>query len=83
MRKTQKVTFDTDTKPPNHGPMKLHTKSIKRKERVAEATDNYANVLIEKDIRLVMSQTGVTREKAIAALRKHDGDIVNAIMELV
>ena len=38
--------------------------------------------LVEKDIRLVMSQTCVTRKMAIATLRKHDGDIVNAIMEL-
>jgi NACalpha-BTF3-like transcription factor len=38
--------------------------------------------LVEKDIRLVMFQTGATREIAITALRKHDGDIVNAIMDL-
>jgi NACalpha-BTF3-like transcription factor len=81
MRKTQKVTFDSNAKPPNHGPMKLHTK---RKKRVIMATDNDANGLYrEKDIVLVISQTCVTREKAIAALLKNDGDIVNAIMELV
>jgi NACalpha-BTF3-like transcription factor len=57
--------------------MKLHTK---RKENVIMATDNDANVLIEKDIILVMFQTGTTREKAIAALLENDGDIVNAIM---
>ena len=39
--------------------------------------------LVEKDIVLVMSQTGVTRERSIATLRKNDGDIVNAIMELI
>ena len=39
--------------------------------------------LVEKDIVLIMSQTCVTREMAIATLRKHDGDIVNAIMELI
>jgi NACalpha-BTF3-like transcription factor len=73
----KKVTFDSNAKPPNHGPMKLHTK---RKENVIMATDNDANVLIEKDIILVMFQTGTTREKAIAALLENDGDIVNAIM---
>ena len=33
-----------------------------------------------KDIELVMSQTNVTRAQAVAALKKNDGDIVNAIM---
>eukprot|EP00640_Fibrocapsa_japonica_P005264 CAMPEP_0113938172 /NCGR_PEP_ID=MMETSP1339-20121228/4582_1 /TAXON_ID=94617 /ORGANISM="Fibrocapsa japonica" /LENGTH=201 /DNA_ID=CAMNT_0000941151 /DNA_START=156 /DNA_END=761 /DNA_ORIENTATION=+ /assembly_acc=CAM_ASM_000762 len=35
-----------------------------------------------KDIELVMSQAGVTRAKAVKALKKNEGDIVNAIMEL-
>ena len=35
-----------------------------------------------KDIELVMSQANVEREKAVEALRKNDGDIVNTIMEL-
>ena len=35
-----------------------------------------------KDIDLVMSQAGVSRAKAVNALKKNDGDIVNAIMEL-
>jgi nascent polypeptide-associated complex subunit alpha len=35
-----------------------------------------------KDIELVVAQAGVSRGAAVAALRKHDGDIVNAIMEL-
>lgn len=33
-----------------------------------------------KDIELVMSQAGCTRAKAVAALKKNDNDIVNAIM---
>ncbi|WOG90926.1 hypothetical protein DCAR_0310173 [Daucus carota subsp. sativus] len=33
-------------------------------------------------IELVMTQAGVLRNKAIAALITHDGDIVSAIMEL-
>lgn len=34
------------------------------------------------DINLVVEQAGVSRAKAVNALKKHDGDIVNAIMEL-
>jgi nascent polypeptide-associated complex subunit alpha len=36
----------------------------------------------EKDIELVMTQADCSRERAIAALKKHDSDIVNSIMEL-
>ncbi|MCO5553999.1 hypothetical protein L7F22_007525 [Adiantum nelumboides] len=35
-----------------------------------------------KDIELVMIQAGVSRSKAVTALRSADGDIVSAIMEL-
>lgn len=35
-----------------------------------------------KDIELVMTQAGVTRSKAVKALKSADGDIVSAIMEL-
>ena len=38
--------------------------------------------LEEKDIELVMTQAGVARGKAMMALKKTDGDIVSAIMEL-
>ncbi|KAK7353455.1 hypothetical protein VNO80_18902 [Phaseolus coccineus] len=34
------------------------------------------------DIDLVMTQAGVSRSKAVKALKTHDGDIVGAIMEL-
>ncbi|KAE9608802.1 hypothetical protein Lal_00020613 [Lupinus albus] len=34
------------------------------------------------DIDLVMTQAGVARNKAVKALKNHDGDIVSAIMEL-
>ena len=36
----------------------------------------------ETDITLVMSQTNATREQTRASLKRHKGDIVNAIMEL-
>ncbi|GAB2223418.1 hypothetical protein Droror1_Dr00017559 [Drosera rotundifolia] len=35
-----------------------------------------------KDIELVMTQAGVSRSKAVKALKAADGDIVPAIMEL-
>lgn len=35
-----------------------------------------------RDIDLVMTQAGVSRVKAVKALKAHDGDIVSAIMEL-
>lgn len=35
-----------------------------------------------KDIELVMTQAGVSRAKAVSALKSADGDIVSAIMEL-
>lgn len=35
-----------------------------------------------RDIDLVMTQAGVTRCRAVKALKAHDGDIVSAIMEL-
>ncbi|KAM7463608.1 hypothetical protein LguiA_031729 [Lonicera macranthoides] len=35
-----------------------------------------------RDIDLVMTQAGVSRNKAVKALKTHNGDIVSAIMEL-
>ncbi|KAK6120428.1 hypothetical protein DH2020_045822 [Rehmannia glutinosa] len=35
-----------------------------------------------KDIELVMTQAGVSRARAVKALKESDGDIVSAIMEL-
>ncbi|XP_047955799.1 nascent polypeptide-associated complex subunit alpha-like protein 2 [Salvia hispanica] len=35
-----------------------------------------------RDIDLIMTQAGVTRTKAVKALKTHSGDIVSAIMEL-
>lgn len=34
------------------------------------------------DINIIIEQTQVSRARAVAALRKHDGDMVNAIMDL-
>ena len=35
-----------------------------------------------KDIELVMTQAGVSRKKAVKALKENDNDIVNSIMAL-
>lgn len=45
-----------------------------------EAVD--AEGIEDKDIELVMNQAGVSRSKAIKALKHTDSDIVSAIMEL-
>ena|SRR3989338_23266 len=47
-----------------------------------DATPVDATGVEETDINLVVSQTGATRDAAVAALKKHNGDIVNSIMEL-
>jgi nascent polypeptide-associated complex subunit alpha len=55
------------------------------KEAVADVADD-AEVdetgVEPKDIELVMTQAGVSRPKAVKALKAADGDIVSAIMEL-
>mmetsp|Transcript_32285 Transcript_32285/g.52250 ORF Transcript_32285/g.52250 Transcript_32285/m.52250 type:complete len:237 (-) Transcript_32285:409-1119(-) len=47
-----------------------------------EEEDVDATGLDENDIQMVVEQASVSRAKAVKALRNHDGDIVNAIMEL-
>jgi len=51
-----------------------------KKEEEGEAVDETG--IEAKDIELVMTQANVSRAAAVRALRKADGDIVNAIMEL-
>jgi len=55
------------------------------KAEAAEESDDEevdATGIEEKDIELVCQQAGVPRNKAVKALKKHESDIVNAIMEL-
>jgi nascent polypeptide-associated complex subunit alpha len=48
-----------------------------------ESDDEVDEAGIEsKDVELVMSQAGVSRGKAVKALKNNQNDIVNAIMEL-
>lgn len=48
----------------------------------SEILDTLKGLMDEKDINLVMGQAGVSRKKAVRALKDVDGDIVNAIMQL-
>merc|ERR1711885_46728 len=47
-----------------------------------DAGDEDAGDLDENDIELVVKQAGVTKAKAIKALKSNDNDVVNAIMAL-
>ncbi|CCC67188.1 hypothetical protein NCAS_0A06300 [Naumovozyma castellii] len=51
-------------------------------EEVEEEGEVDATGLSEADIDLVMQQTNTTKNKAVKALKDHNGDIVNAIMSL-
>jgi len=51
-------------------------------EEVGDDEDVDESGVEPKDVELVMSQAGVSRSKAVKALKTNDGDIVNAIMEL-
>ena len=44
--------------------------------------DEDAGDLDENDIELVVKQAGVSKAKAIKALKQNDNDVVNAIMAL-
>lgn len=50
-------------------------------EDVADA-DVDTSGLEESDIQIIMDQAGASKAKAVAALRKNKGDVVNTIMEL-
>lgn len=58
----------------------LLDKKEEEEEDVNEVVDESG--LDAADIDIIIEQTQVSRAKAVKALRKHDGDMVNAIMEL-
>lgn len=63
----------------------LKKASLEDKSASADADDDEpqdATGLEESDITVIMEQTNTSRNKAIKALKEHDGDIVNAIMSL-
>lgn len=54
----------------------------KIEEEVADDGEVDESGLDASDIAIIVEQTQVSRAKAVAALRKHKGDMVNAIMDL-
>lgn len=57
----------------------LNDGAVEAEEEVGEVDESG---LDSNDIGIIVEQTQVSRAKAAAALRKHKGDMVNAIMEL-
>jgi nascent polypeptide-associated complex subunit alpha len=51
-------------------------------DEAEEGAEQDTEGLNESDIKIVMEQANVSRFKAIKALREHDNDVVNTIMEL-
>ncbi|BBE41514.1 nascent polypeptide-associated complex protein [Conexivisphaera calida] len=54
--------------------------NVMGKEEVAEGEEEFT--LSEEDVKLVMEQTGVTRDQAIQALVEAGGDLAAAILKL-
>lgn len=63
-----------------------HGKAVEEAKKDDEEEDDGEEVdaegLEDKDIELVMTQAGVSRKKAVKALKENDNDIVNSIMAL-
>ena len=74
------VSFSVDTKPPNQGAMKIHTKT---KKRVRVPVPINTDDVLAKDIQLIMSQTNVSYDVAIKVYRECEDDLVNAIMYII
>ncbi|ODV69560.1 nascent polypeptide-associated complex subunit alpha [Hyphopichia burtonii NRRL Y-1933] len=74
----------TEDKSPEAITADLEQASLQPKVEEAEEDDGEVDEsgLEAKDIDIIVDQTGTSRAKAVKALRKHDGDMVNAIMEL-
>ncbi|MBN3037339.1 MAG: nascent polypeptide-associated complex protein [Candidatus Diapherotrites archaeon] len=57
-------------------------KGMKTYQVMGDIEERERQVFDEEDIEMVMQQTGKGRSDAEAALKKHDGDIAAAILEL-
>ncbi|EJT70384.1 nascent polypeptide-associated complex subunit alpha, variant [Gaeumannomyces tritici R3-111a-1] len=69
----------------SHGESSKAVEADAKKEEEEEDDDDEevdADGIEDKDIELVMTQAGVSRTKAIKALKENDNDIVNSIMAL-
>lgn len=64
----------------------LAAQAIKKPATIAEEEDDDEEVdatgIEEKDIEIVVTQSNVSRKRAIKALKNNNNDIINAIMEL-
>ncbi|GMH09074.1 hypothetical protein Nepgr_010914 [Nepenthes gracilis] len=68
---------------PNMGSMMAKSEATAAGAPALEEEEEVDEMGVEpRDIDLVMTQAGVSRSKAVKALRAHNGDIVSAIMEL-
>ncbi|HLH86732.1 MAG TPA: nascent polypeptide-associated complex protein [Thermoplasmataceae archaeon] len=59
------------------------TGNFKEAPKGAQAPQPQDQTLNEEDIKLVMEQASVTREKAVAALKKSNGEPAKAILSLL
>ncbi|TLD07532.1 hypothetical protein PgNI_10750 [Pyricularia grisea] len=66
----------------SHGEAGKASEGDAKKEDDDEDEEVDADGIEDKDIELVMTQAGVSRTKAIKALKENDNDIVNSIMAL-
>jgi nascent polypeptide-associated complex subunit alpha len=82
-QQAQAQQYAQSTSPEQQAFMRQAMAGRKTETAAADAEDGGDETgLDEKDISLVMEQASVTRARAVAALKKNDKDIVNAIMEL-
>jgi len=78
----QMANIDTDHSGHDHGKGKAVDNKKEEEEEEDDGEDMDEEGLEDKDISLVMQQAGVSRKKAVKALKENDNDIVNSIMAL-
>ncbi|KAI5966196.1 EGD2 [Candida pseudojiufengensis] len=81
------TTTTEEDKSPESITADLEKASLNNANKVEEVDDEDDEEIDEsefdpKDIALIVEQTHVSRAKAVKALKNHDGDMVNALMEL-
>ncbi len=69
MNAPKKVSFDTQTKPPNFGPMKIHT-----------PRKIYLDSIGIAHIKLIMLHTNVTRDVAVKVYMECEKDLCNSLL---
>ena len=60
----------------------IPTNTDQTKRQRIDINDLVIDSSFEKDIYLIMTETGCTRERAIDSFYRHEGDLVNIILEL-